>query len=121
MKAQTIGGNTVFNFLKLPSTPQLTALGGVNTSQISNDIGLAFNNPALLRQEMHTQMNAVFNSLYDGISSYNLSLGYHHKKINTNFLWGLNYLDYGSIQQTDVSGNLLGEFRPSDWVRQLSA
>lgn len=119
--AQTIGGNTVFNFLKLPATPQLTALGGVNTSQVSNDIGLAFNNPALLRREMHTQMNAVFNSLYDGISSYNLSLGYHHQKINTNFLWGLSYINYGSIQQTDASGNLLGQFKPTDWVMQLSA
>jgi hypothetical protein len=121
MKAQTIGGNTVFNFLKLPATPQLTALGGINVSQVSNDVGLAFNNPALLRKEMHTQMNAVFNSLYSGISSYNLSFGYHHKKINTNFLWGLNYLDYGSLQQTDASGNLLGQFRPTDWVMQLSA
>src|SRR5436189_5499942 len=102
MKAQTIGGNTVFNFLNLPSSPQLTALGSVNTSQISNDIGLAFNNPALLRREMHTQMNAVFNSFYSGISSYHLSLGYHNNKINTNFLWGLNYLSYGSLQQTDA-------------------
>ena len=66
-------------------------------------------------------MNAVFNSLYDGISSYSLSLGYHHKKINTNFLWGLNYINYGSIQQTDASGNLLGQFKPTDWVMQLSA
>ncbi len=121
MKAQTIGGNTVFNFLRLPATPQLTALGGINVSQISNDIGLAFNNPALLRKEMHTQMNAVFNSLYSGIRSYNLSLGYYHAKSNTNFLWGLNYLNYGSVQQTDASGNLLGQFRPTDWVMQLSA
>src|SRR5262245_29620062 len=114
--AQTIGGNTVFNFLKLPATPQLTALGGVNVSTISNDVGLAFNNLALLRPTMHTQMNAVFNSLYDGIHSYNLVLGYHQQKINTSFLWGLNYLNYGNIQQTDAAGNSLGRFRPTDWV-----
>ena len=62
--AQTLGGSSVFNFLKLPNTPQLTALGGVNVSQISNDVGLSFNNPALLKPGMHTQMNAVFNSFY---------------------------------------------------------
>lgn len=66
-------------------------------------------------------MTTVFNSLYDGISSYHLSLGYHHKRINTNFLWGLSYLNYGNIQQTDASGSLLGRFRPTDWVMQLSA
>lgn len=121
VQAQTSGGHSVFNFIKLPGTPQLTALGGINVSQISNDIGLAFNNPALLRPQMHTQMNAVFNSLYDGISAYHLSFGYHHKKTNANFLWGLNYLNYGSVQQTDASGNLLGRFKATDWVMHLSA
>jgi hypothetical protein len=118
---QTLGGNTVFNFLKLPNTPQLSALGGVNVSQVSNDVGLAFNNPALLRSSMHSQMNAVFNNFYSGISAYHLSLGYHHEKLNTDFLWGLNFFNYGSTQETDASGNLLGKFRPTDWVMQVSA
>ena len=119
--AQTLGGNSVFNFLKLPGTPQLTALGGINVSQISNDVGLAFNNPALLIPEMHTQLNTVFNSLYDGIASYNLSFGYHYKKIKTSFLAGLSYINYGNILQTDASGNILGRFKPTDWVMQFSA
>lgn len=121
LTAQTLGGNTVFNFLKLPNTPQLSALGGINVSQMSSDIGLAFNNPALLRPEMHSQMNAVFNSFYAGISSYHLSLGYRHPKLNTNFLWGLNYINYGSTLETDASGNILGKFRPTDWVMHFSA
>lgn len=119
--AQTLGGNTVFNFLKVPNTPQLSSLGGVNVSQPSNDAGLAFNNPALLKPPMHSQMNAVFNSLYAGITSYHLSLAYHHQKLNTNFLWGLNYFNYGSTTETDAAGNILGKFRPTDWVMQLSA
>ena len=119
--AQTLGGSSVFNFLKLSSTPQLTALGGVNVSQISNDVGLAFNNPALLKPSMHTQMNAVFNSFYSGIKVYHLSLGYYHPKLNTNFSWGLNYFGYGNISETDASGNVLGKFRPTDWVMQFSA
>jgi hypothetical protein len=119
--AQTLGGNTVFNFLRLPGSPQLTALGGINTSQISTDAGLAFNNPSLLAPSMHTQLNAVFNSFYDDIKAYHLSFAYHHKKINTSFQWGLNYLNYGNIQRTDASGNILGKFRPTDWVMQLAA
>ncbi|HEY6503006.1 MAG TPA: type IX secretion system protein PorQ [Chitinophagaceae bacterium] len=119
--AQTLGGNTVFNFLKVPNTPQLSALGGVNLSQVSNDVGLAFNNPALLKPQMHSQMNTVFNDFYAGITSYHLSLGYHHQKLNTNFLWGLNYFNYGSTTETDAGGNILGKFRPVDWVMQVSA
>ncbi len=121
LSAQTLGGNSVFNFLKLSNTPQLSALGGVNVSQISNDVGLAFNNPALLRPALHTQMNAVFNDFYGGIKVYHLSLGYHHAKLNTDFSWGLNYFNYGKTTETDASGNVLGQFRPTDWVMQLSA
>jgi hypothetical protein len=118
---QTLGGNSIFNFLKLSNTPQLTALGGVNISQPSNDVGLAFNNPALLKPEMHTQMNVVFNSFYGGIKVYHLTLAYHHPKLNTNFAWGIHYFDYGNVPQTDASGNVLGKFHPTDWVMQLSA
>lgn len=121
LNAQTLGGNSVFNFLKLPNTPELTALGEINVSQTSNDVGLAFNNPALLKPSMHSQMNAVFNSFYAGIKAYHLSLGYHNPKLNTNFLWGLNFFNYGNITKTDASGNVLGNFHPTDWVMHLSA
>ena len=60
--AQTLGGNTVYNFLQLSNTPQLTALGGINISNQTADMGLAFNNPGLLRPTMHTQTAMVFNS-----------------------------------------------------------
>jgi len=66
-------------------------------------------------------MNAVFNNFYAGIKAYHLSLGYYNPKFNTNFLWGFNYFDYGNIPQTDASGNILGNFRPTDWVMQVSA
>src|SRR5258706_9250575 len=121
LEAQTLGGSSVFNFLKLSNTPQLTALGGINVSQTSNDVGLVFNNPALLKPSMHTQMNAVFNNFYGGIKVYHLSLGYHNEKLNTNFSWGLNYFGYGNISETDASGNVLDKFRPTDWVMQVSA
>jgi hypothetical protein len=120
LQAQTLGGNSVFNFLKLPATPQLTALGGINTSHISNDVGLAFNNPALLKPSMHSQLNAVFNGFYNGISAYHLSLGYHHEKLKTNFGWGIHFINYGSLQATDASGNIYGRFHPVDWVMQVS-
>lgn len=118
---QTLGGNSVFNFLKLSNTPQLSALGGVNVSQPSNDVGLAFNNPALLKPSMHSQLNTVFNNFYGGIKLYQLALGYHDPKLNTNFSYGLAFFDYGGTTQTDAGGNVLGKFHPTDWVMQVSA
>ena len=121
MSAQTLGGSSVFNFLKMPNTPQLTALGGINLTQPSNDVGLAFANPALLRPGMHTQLNPVFNSFYADIKTYQLALGYRSEPLKTNFLYGLHYFSYGSINETDAAGNDLGTLRPTDWVMQIGA
>ncbi|WP_127130029.1 type IX secretion system protein PorQ [Pseudoflavitalea rhizosphaerae] len=121
LRSQTLGGSTVFNFLKLPNAPQLTALGGINISQITNDIGLAYNNPALLRNNMHTQTQLSFNSLKGGLQQYHLMAGYHHEALNTNFALGVQFMNYGSVPQTDLSGNVNGEFRPVDYVVQASA
>jgi hypothetical protein len=118
---QALGGNSVFNFLKLSNTPQLTALGGINVSQHSNDVGLAFNDPALLRPSMHMQLNAVFHAFYAATNIYHLSFGYHSEKLNTSFAWGVHYFDYGNTNETDAAGNILGKFHPTDWVMQVSA
>ncbi|MBK6935486.1 MAG: hypothetical protein IPH18_00275 [Chitinophagaceae bacterium] len=41
--------------------------------------------------------------------------------MNTNFSAGIHYFNYGSTNETDASGNVLGKFRPVDWVFQVSA
>jgi hypothetical protein len=119
--SQTIGGSTVFSFLNLPNTPQLTALGGVNVSNPANDVGMAYYNPALLKQSMHTQVNVVFNDFYAGIKTYHFSSAYHAEKLKANFSYGLHYFDYGDITQTDAAGNIFGQLRPVDFTMQVSA
>lgn len=120
INAQTLGGSTVFNFLNQPNTAQLSALGGINISNISNDVGMAFNNPALLRDGMHQQFNSSFNNFFAGIKNYNFNSAFHANKVNTNFAFGINYFDYGTIPQTDAAGNMLGNFHPTDYVLQFS-
>jgi hypothetical protein len=121
VSGQVLGGNSVFNFLRLPNTPQLSALGGINITQPSEDVGMVFNNPALLKPSMHTQVNAVFNGFYASSDVYHLSTALHHKKLNTDLTWGLLYFNYGSTTETDAAGNILGKFRPIDWVMQVGA
>ena len=82
---------------------------------------MVFQNPALLSPAMHSQVNAVFTSLYDGIKVHHLSGAYTSEKLNTNFSAGIHYFNYGSTNETDASGNVLGRFRPVDWVFQVSA
>lgn len=119
--SQTLGGATVFNFLRLSNTPQLSALGGINISQQSADIGLAFHNPSLLRASMHTQVNAVFNALPADMKSYHVMAGLRSEPLQTNFALGVQYQHYGTLQGTDAAGNLTGELRPVDYWVQLTA
>ena len=119
--SQTLGGNSIFNFLKLPNAPSLSAMGGLNTSYDGNDIGLAFNQPALLKPAMHSQLNASFNAFYASTKAYHLSLGYHHPQTKTTFMYGVFFMNYGNAVETDASGNVYGEFNANDWVMQVSA
>jgi hypothetical protein len=118
---QTLGGNAVYNFLKVPGSPQLSALGGITTSNISRDIALSAHNPALLREEMNGQLLAAFNLFYAGIKNVHAMAGYHHKPWKTNFAGSINYFHYGDAVQTDPSGNVLGSFRANDYSISVSA
>ncbi len=48
-------------------------------------------------------------------------MGFSSERLQTNFSIGTAYMDYGTIAQTDASGNMLGTFRPGDYVAQVSA
>lgn len=119
--SQTLGGNSIYNFLKLSNTPQLTALGGINISNQTEDVGMVYQNPALVREAMHMQANLVFNAMYGGIRNYHILLAFHERKSQTSFAAGINYLNYGDVAETDAAGNRYGDFKPQDYVVQLSA
>jgi hypothetical protein len=120
-RTQTIGGSSAYNFLKLPSTPLLTAAGGVNVSYKTDEVGLSANNPALLDAALHTQLNLSFNSFLSGIKTYSLTGAYQKDKYNTTLGGHIYFVDYGSIPYTDAAGNVNGNFHPVDFVIQLSA
>lgn len=121
LSGQTLGGNAVFHFLSQPNTAQVAALGGYNISAISKDVGMSFQNPALLRESMHQQMNASFHSFLAGIRNYSFTGAWQLAEAKTTLAAGTNYFDYGTITQTDASGMILGSFRPVDYVVQVMA
>ena len=99
----------------------LTAMGGMNVSYKTNEVGASQNNPALLNADLNSQLNVAFNSFLAGIKTYNLTGAYYHEKLNTTFSGTIYFVDYGTIQQTDAAGNVAGNFHPVDYVVQVSA
>jgi len=120
-KAQTIGGKAIYNFLKLPASPVLSAVGGVNVSYSNEDIGLGINNPAILNESLHSQLALSFNSFFAATKAYHLAGGLHSGKINTTFSGSVFYIDYGNIPQADAAGNAEGKLHPTDFAVQISA
>lgn len=119
--SQTLGGRAAYNFLQLPSSPLQAAAGGVNISYRAEEVGLTTGNPALLSSAVSNQLNASFNALLAGAKGYNLTGAFFSKKLQATFGGHLAYYDYGAMPATDAAGNVLGEFRPADYVVQASA
>jgi hypothetical protein len=119
--SQTLGGVSAYNFLHLPATPLLTAAGGVNVSCQDGDVGMTSNNPALLDPTLNHQLALSFNSFIAGIKTYSVTGAHYQENWKTTLGGHIYFVDYGSIPQTDAAGNVNGEFRPVDYVVQVSA
>jgi hypothetical protein len=59
--AQTLGGNAVYNFLKLSNTSQLIALGGINISQPSTDVGMVLGKLQVRHEIAYYQNSTTYN------------------------------------------------------------
>lgn len=92
-------------------------MGGSNISLIGNNVAAGFSNPSLLRSGHHGQVATSFSSLLAGINQYTAMTGYHLGGQTLGL--GVQYINYGSIDQTDAAGNLLGMYRPSDLAVQI--
>lgn len=121
LQAQVTGGQHAFEFLNLPGSPHLTALGGYNVAHPGEDVNFVLQNPALMRPGLHNQLGLSYNSYFQGINMTNLAYGYHSVGLNTSFLLGVRYLNYGLFDITDASGNVYGTFAANDYAVTLGA
>lgn len=106
-------GSTSYNFLNVTGSSRIYGLGGVNISLVDDDIYTADQNPGLLGQEMSGQIGVNYMK-YVGGSNF-AGARYAHG-VGEHGTWGvtLQYYGYGSMKETDVSGNIIGTFSPKD-------
>lgn len=120
-QAQVNGAQFAFNYLLLPNSAHISALGGMSVANPTNDISLAMQNPALMRPSLHNELSLNYNNFYSGISNTNLAYGYYLPKLKTAFALGIQELNYGSFTQTDNVGNQIGSFKANDYAISFSA
>ncbi len=108
------GGNNTFEFLNLPASARLTALGGSFVSVLDNDLNMAAQNPSLLNQEMKhilaLNMAPYFADIHSGYAAF----GFEIKKVGI-VSTGIHFIDYGTFDRTDETGLKTGAFTAAEY------
>jgi hypothetical protein len=120
MHAFSQAGYGVYQFLDLPVSSRLAALGGTNVSLRDNDLNFAFNNPALLTAETNNVVGlSMANYLADiqfGSAVYGKNFG------NKNYFGiGVQYVNYGSFKYANETNDQVGDtyFTAKDYALHI--
>jgi hypothetical protein len=108
-----IGGKNSYEFLDLPVNAHVAGIGGINVSVKDQDVNLFMQNPALLNPEMNKRLSLSFQPYYADVKAS--SIAYAHKIKNATWGFGLQYFNYGKLDQTDATGTYLGSFIAQDF------
>lgn len=104
-----------FNALRLPVSVRSAALGGPNVSLIADDPAAGWTNPALYANASDLSLSLHFMSYLAGSSwmgaSFTKAFGERHT-----FAAGIHYMNYGSMDETDEQGQVLGTFSAKDII-----
>ena len=110
-----VGGNTVYNFLRNAQSWRITALGEINVTTIDYDPTTQLSNPASLNPLMSRQAS-FSTAIYPGGINYGNACYVHDFGKRGTYGIGAQYINYGTIPETDESGNILKSNVPSNEV-----
>lgn len=88
-------------------------MGGSNVGISDHDLSIQLSNPAALNPAMHRHVS-FGTALFPGNANFG-NVSYAHKfKIPGTFGFGLQYLANGKFKETDVEGNVVGQFNAGE-------
>jgi len=114
LNAQT-GGDNVYEFLNLSHSGLVSSLGGSNVSLNTDNLNLAYYNPALLTSSMDRSLVLNYVNYFAGVN-YGMAMYSMSFQETGNFAAGLTYLNYGSFTGADASGVITGNFHASEYA-----
>ncbi|PCJ23613.1 MAG: hypothetical protein COA97_11385 [Flavobacteriales bacterium] len=110
-----IGGTNTYEFLNIPISARVAALGGSVIAVYDNDPTLALGNPSLLNSKMNGMVTFSYLNYFADINHGFFSYVKDFKKAGT-FSAGIRYLDYGTFLEMDEGGNELGNFTAAEYA-----
>ncbi len=118
-------GGRVFEFLNLPATARVAAIGGYAAPSLDDDMGTALFYPSLLRPSLGSHLSLNFVKYHAGVNYGTVAFSRSHDKYGT-FSAAVNYINYGNFIEADETGLINGEFTGGEmclmvgWGKQLN-
>ncbi len=108
----------VYEFLNLPPTARITAMGGYAFPALDNDPGMALRIPALLSGEMDNHLSLNFMDYFDDINYGTVAFTRYIEGLGR-FSGSLQYINYGTFVEADHTGHVTGQFTAGEYGFQV--
>jgi hypothetical protein len=113
------GGKNSFEFLNLPASARMAALGGINVSLTDRDVNFYQNNPSLNGDTLSGVASAGYQFYVADIGHVAFAYANKFKKVGT-VTMGVQHMNYGTINGYDATGNATTDFRAAETVVAFS-
>ncbi len=113
-----LGGTGTYQFLDLPNSARVAALGGNFLAINDSDITLTLANPSLINEKMNNQLGFSFVNYFAGI---NYGFAQYSRTFNKagSFVGTMQYINYGQFQEADASGVQYGSFSAGEYALNI--
>ncbi|NVN95840.1 MAG: type IX secretion system protein PorQ [Bacteroidetes bacterium] len=113
-----IGGSHTYQFLSLPNSARVAALGGNFLAIKDDDITLAIANPSLITKDMNNKLALSYISYYADVNYGFAAYSHSFNKIGS-FVGSIQYINYGTFTKADVTGETYGTFKAGEYAFNL--
>jgi hypothetical protein len=114
-KAQ-IGGDNTYEFLNLPVSARVGAVGGNLISVKDDDLNLSYQNPSLLDSSMHNKLSLTYVNYFGDVNFGYAGYARHYAKLEGTLSAGLQFVDYGAFTMADETGLITGSFKAGEYA-----
>lgn len=113
-----VGGKGTYQFLNLPNSARIAALGGNFLTINDNDITLTLANPSLINEKMHNQLGFSFVDYYTDVNYGFAQYSRTFEKAGS-FVGTMQYINYGKFQEADEAGVKYGTFSAGEYALNI--
>ena len=113
-----IGGTRSFAFVDIHPTARFASLAGSANTIYDKDITNSYLNPSMHNPSMHNNVSLGYTNYLADINTGYAGYAYSPDSVGT-FSGHIVFLDYGTFDETDVTGAKTGLFWAQDYIFQI--